>query len=77
MPSGIVEDVVTHRNAMQEAEEMAKGERTLMLHAMRRARGAGVSYQAMADAIGLSRQRVFDMMKEDERKRMREAVHLF
>lgn len=74
MPSGIVEEIVTHRNAMQEAEEMSKGERVLMLHAMHRARSAGISYQTMADAIGLSRQRVFDMMKDDLRKRDRARV---
>ena len=71
MPSGIVEEVVSHRAAMQDAEEMAKSERVLMLNAMRRARQMGISYQTMADAIGLSRQRVFDMMKDDERKRTR------
>lgn len=65
----IIQEVADHRRAMREAEEMAAGERVLMLHAMRRARSRGVSLQVLADAMGLSRQRVFDMLKDDERRR--------
>jgi len=69
MPSTmVVEEIVAHRNAMREAEEIAAGERAMMMSAMRSARARGVSYQSIADSIGLSRQRVFDMLKEDKRR---------
>lgn len=68
MPNPIVDEVVMHRAAMREAEDMAASERAMMLSAMRSARARGVSYQSIADAIGLSRQRVFDMLKDDARR---------
>lgn len=64
-----LERVATHHQALREASEMAQMERALMLHAMRHAREVGVTYQMLAMVMGLSRQRVFDMLKDDERKR--------
>lgn len=68
MPNRLVDEVVMHRTAMREAEEMAASEKAMMLRAMNNARRYGVSYQMIADAIGLSRQRVFDMLKDDARR---------
>lgn len=71
MPSrhDVLEAIGTHRMAMREAEEMAQMERAMLLHHMRMARGLGVPYQDIADRMGLSRQRVFDMLKDDARRR--------
>ena len=64
-----VQAVATHYRALKEAGEMVAMERALMLRAMRDARATGASYQLLADAMGLSRQRVFDMLKDDQRRR--------